>query len=85
VPLIYFLLVFDHARQELVESQEFTHPDEATEAYERVEREHRADPNLEVVLVGSDSIETVKLTHGNYFSGAVATAARREADLASKA
>ena len=34
---------------------------------ERTEREHGDEPNIEIVLVGSDSIETVHRTHGNYF------------------
>ncbi len=38
----------------------------------------RAD--VDIVLVGSDSLETVKLTHANYFSGA-ASVSRLEAHL----
>jgi hypothetical protein len=33
----------------------------------RLEREHRGDDKLEIVLIGSDSIETVRRTHSNYF------------------
>jgi hypothetical protein len=41
--------------------------------YARLEREHlnRAD-GVEIVLIGSDSLETVKVTHANYFDGTVA-------------
>lgn len=69
VSLIHFLLVYDHVREELVSQDEFTDAGEAAEAYEALEREHRKDPNLEIVLVGADSIDTIKMTHGNYFNG----------------
>lgn len=41
--------------------------------YARLEREHmdKAD-RVEIVLIGSDSLETVKVTHANYFDGTVA-------------
>ena len=32
-----------------------------------VERNHRDDPDLEVVVLGADSLETLKRTHGRYF------------------
>ena len=41
-----------------------------TEAYEAAEaRARESELNLDVVLVGSDCIETVKVTHSNYFDG----------------
>jgi hypothetical protein len=84
VPLTYYLLVFDHDQQKLVSMEEFTDPETASSNYEELERTYRGDDGFEVVLVGSDSIETIKLTHGNYFSGSVASAARRAAELTSK-
>ena len=72
MPIIHFLLVFDHDRQALIETpREFHDAGEAAAAYEALEREHRGDSNLEIVLVGSDSLETIKQTHGNYFDGEV--------------
>jgi hypothetical protein len=66
--LIHFLLVYDLERQQLVgEPQEFVRADEATAAYSALEREHQKDSNLEVILIGADSFETIKSTHGNYF------------------
>jgi hypothetical protein len=67
VPLIHFLLVYDHSQRRLVLEREFTDAEEAGAAYAALEREHRTSPAIEVVLVGSDSLETVKQTHGNYF------------------
>lgn len=69
----HFLLVFDHAVGRLLEQVPFgTDGERAVEAYAAKEREHAGDRNIEIVLIGSDSIETVRLTHANYFDGTVA-------------
>ena len=36
-------------------------------AYNEAEEAHRDDPDVEVVLLGSDSIETLERTHSSYF------------------
>jgi hypothetical protein len=70
MPLIHFLLVYDLDRQELVgDPREFSKPAEAAAAYAELEQRHQGDPNLEIVLIGADSLETIKSTHGNYFDG----------------
>lgn len=70
----HFLLVFDHGRNSLVELQEFGHNvNMATAAYSRAEELHRTDGLIDIVLVGSDSIETVKQTHASYFASASRT------------
>jgi hypothetical protein len=46
--------------------------DEAVEAYAKKEVECRDMPLIDIVLVGSDSLDTVKLTHANYFDGSAA-------------
>jgi hypothetical protein len=69
----HFLLVFDHDKGRLVELQEFgTNSDAAVAAYGAKEKELRRQGWIEIVLIGSDSLETVKLTHANYFDGSVA-------------
>lgn len=68
----HFLLVYDRARDELVEQRDFGEDSEAALfAYREAERQAARDGavQLDIVLVGSDSIETVMATHGNYFSG----------------
>lgn len=66
----HFLLVFDHRGGHLKdEPAVFEDAREATEAYERTEREFADDNMIEVVLIGSDSLETVQRTHANYFNG----------------
>lgn len=72
--LNHFLLVFDHSRAELVDLKNFgTDAKSAMAEYARLEREHMGKSDtIEIVLIGSDSLETVKVTHANYFDGTVA-------------
>ncbi len=67
--LIHFLLVYDLAKQKLVHTQEFRDAREAAAEYGRWEQEHSGDKDLEIVLVGADSLATIKTTHGHYFDG----------------
>lgn len=69
----HFLLVFDHGRGRLVQERHFEHDGTAAlAAYAEKEREHAGDRSIEIVLIGLDSIETVRLTHANYYDGSVA-------------
>jgi hypothetical protein len=67
VPVIHFLLVYDLDRRELVSQDAFDDAAEAAAAYAELEKRHRLDRGYEIVLVGADSIETIKKTHGQYF------------------
>jgi hypothetical protein len=67
MPLIHFLLAYDRKQQKLVVQRPYTDANEAVKAYERLEERHKDEHHMEIVLVGADSIETVMLTHGNYF------------------
>lgn len=67
VPTIHFLLVYDLRLQGLRSQQAFAKADEATLAYQRLELQYRADPEVEIGLVGADSIDTIRRTHGHYF------------------
>lgn len=65
----HFLLVFDHAKDRLVEVKEFGHDSElAMTEYAARERNFKDSHDIDIVLVGSDSLETVKVTHGTYFN-----------------
>lgn len=69
-PIQHFLLVFDHTKDQLVELREFgTEAERATAEYGAAERKYRDQDAIDIVLVGSDSIETVKVTHSTYFEG----------------
>lgn len=66
----HFLLVFDHDAGKLVNVVEFgTDGDRAVAAYAEKESAFKDHPRVEIVLIGSDSLETVRLTHANYFDG----------------
>jgi hypothetical protein len=67
-PESYFILIYDIPSREL-EVHEFEHDyHAAAEAYTEFERERRDEPGMEVLLVGADSIETIKTTHSHYFA-----------------
>jgi hypothetical protein len=68
MPLVHFLLVYDRKLQKLVFEHPYRDPAEALQAYEEMEEQHRDERHMEIVLVGADSIETVQLTHGNYWA-----------------
>lgn len=69
-PIRYFLIIYDRHRGQLLdEPREFQDETIASEAYASAEKEYNGDRNIEVVLVGADSIETVRQTHSNYFDG----------------
>jgi hypothetical protein len=64
-----FLVIYDvRARQASVE--QFDDYDDALAAYERIEKEHFGRDDLDIVLLGADSLETIKKTHSSYFETA---------------
>ena len=68
----HFLLVFDHQKGELIHEESFgTHGQRALDAYQVMEMQHRYDLHIDIVLIGSDSLETVRLTHANYYRKSV--------------
>ncbi|MDQ4124422.1 MAG: hypothetical protein M3134_02325 [Actinomycetota bacterium] len=68
------MIVFDRPQGEILEMVEFPAAERDVALKELFEREERfrQRPNIEVVMLGSDSIETLKLTHGRYFKGELA-------------
>jgi hypothetical protein len=70
--MIHFLLIFDHNIGRLVREDHFVNTELALAAYRKAEQEFEQESLVEIVLVGSDSIETVRITHANYFDGSVA-------------
>jgi hypothetical protein len=68
----HFLLVFDHSAGHLIQTEEFGEDaDSALAAYSSTEASYGDRKDIEVVLIGSDSFDTVKRTHANYFDGSV--------------
>ena len=67
----HFLLIYNHRDQALVgDPATFDRRDltGATEAYQRAEFEHHDDPDIEIVLIGADSLATIARTHGHYLA-----------------
>jgi hypothetical protein len=66
----HFILVFDRRAGHLVTQLTFgPEAKAAVRRYEELEEQYREDQHMDIVLVGSDSIDTVKITHANYFDG----------------
>ena len=66
-PIQHFLVIYDidHGRAE-VEPFGLDYQ-RAVQAYAEAEREHSDEENIEIVLLGSDSYETLERTHSSYF------------------
>lgn len=65
---VHFLLEYSHKEQRLVSQHEFTDATRATKAYAEAEARHTGDAEYEIVLIGSDSVQTIMKTHGHYFA-----------------
>lgn len=77
----HFILVFDRRAGHLQDQLDFGGDAKSALAkYEELEELYRRDVHMDIVLVGSDSIDTVRVTHANYFDG---TARDRFADILS--
>lgn len=67
-PEQYFILLYHIAGREVEIKTYGRDADAALEAYSEYERAHRNDDDVEVVMVGADSIETIQKTHSHYFA-----------------
>lgn len=73
----HYLLVYDRKKDELIECIEYgDKAEEALKAYGEKEMENWQNPHMDIVLVGSDSLDTVKITHSTYFENRVEKAKR---------
>ena len=64
-----FLLVYDRSRRTILREEEFADDELKRAVNERLAEEiaHKADPNVEVVLLEADSRDTLLTTHARYF------------------
>jgi hypothetical protein len=67
--MTYFVLVYDRGRGSIVLERRFEQADRELALQTRFAEEltYKADPNIEVVLLGADSRETLLTTHARYF------------------
>lgn len=64
---IDFLITYDHAARKQISLEEFRNTAQALTAYSEREEQYRHDSRVEVVLLGAESIDAIKVTHSNYF------------------
>ncbi len=63
-----FLLIYNHDRLELDEVIEFGEDVEAAlDRYAEEEQKHGLHSKMEIVLIASDSLASIQVTHANYF------------------
>ena len=62
----HFLVVYDvrAARASVTEYEDY---DRALARYDELEKEHLTSDEVDVVLLGADSLETIQRTHSSYF------------------
>lgn len=65
-PILCFILIYNRADRELIVREFGEDQDAATIAYSTYEDLYR-DEDREVLLVGADSLETIRATHSQYF------------------
>jgi hypothetical protein len=70
----HWLIVYERNPGKLLRCDEFSDSHEALQERFVIERNHRGDTNLEVVVIGG-SLDTIKRTHSRYFCRAVSTPA----------
>lgn len=63
----HWLIVYRRSAGTLERCDEYVDGRQALADRFTLEREHRGDPDVEVVVLGADSLETLKVTHGRYF------------------
>lgn len=62
-----FLLIMNRRTNELDTTEFDADSPDAVDAYDRAAEEFSGEPDVEVLLVGSDSLETVRKTHSTWF------------------
>ena len=66
--ILSFLLVYNGATGQLERLDEFGSDSEAAlTAYAEAEKAFEGSDFMQIVLIGSDSLDTVRITHANYF------------------
>jgi len=65
--MIHFLLVFDRREGRVLSQQEFDTRSAAMAGRFEAERLHKGNPDIEVVVLGAQSVAELKRTHARYF------------------
>lgn len=62
----HFLVIYDIAAGK-AEVREYADHEEALEAYDELEKKFLGTVAYDIVLLGADSLDTIKQTHSSYF------------------
>jgi hypothetical protein len=63
----HYLVVFDRSSGEVLRRQRFGDPGEALRARFAEERKRRGEADIEIVVLGAESWDSLRRTHGRYF------------------
>lgn len=67
-PIQHFILIYDRSADRTVDRLEFgSDVGAALEAYAEAEEQYRDQRSMDIVLLGSDSLESARKTHPSYF------------------
>lgn len=64
---IHFLLTYDRSKLRLVDIERFRDGKKAVDMYEEREHQYADQTHMEVVLLGADSEDAIRVTHPTYF------------------
>ncbi|MCY3661635.1 MAG: hypothetical protein OXH28_02275 [bacterium] len=64
---IHFLITYDRSNRQLLNLERFHNGKKAVDTYGEREREYADRPQIEVVLLGADSEDAIRVTHPVYF------------------
>ncbi len=73
----HFLIVFDRAHGQLLREQPFGDQRRALEERFAAEKQHRGNPDIEVVVLTADSKDALRRTHARYFQSMSELAIKR--------
>ena len=63
----HYLLIYDRSVGKIIRHQEYSRVDDALKARFNAEREYVGQPEIEVVVLGGESWESLSSTHARYF------------------
>ncbi len=63
----HYLVIFDRSHGEMLRFQRYDDRDQALDARFTAEREYRDQADIEIVVLGAISGDSLRRTHGRYF------------------
>ncbi len=64
---IWFLITYDRKKLRMADMEQFRDGEKAVDLYGERERQYADQPHMEVVLLGADTEEAIRVTHPLYF------------------